>query len=122
MSYTTFAYGKAVASAKKMETDGTLTVTIPVKNTGKVAGKEVVQLYVGDDKCSVLRPKKELKHFQKIALQPGEEKTVTFTITPEDLQFYDEEAGNWKAEPGKFKLYIGASSTDIRSTVPFELL
>ena len=122
LSYTTFAYGKAVASAKKMEADGTLTVTIPVKNTGKVAGKEVVQLYVGDDKCSVLRPMKELKHFQKIALQPGEEKTVTFTITPEDLQFYDDKAGNWKAEPGKFKLYIGASSTDIRSTVPFELL
>ena len=58
----------------------------------------------------------------RTALQPGEEKTVTFTITPEDLQFYDDKAGNWKAEPGKFKLYIGASSTDIRSTVPFELL
>lgn len=122
LSYTTFQYGKPVASAKKMAADGTLTVTVPVKNTGSVAGKEVVQLYVGDDKCSVLRPLKELKHFQKIALQPGEEKSVTFTVTPEDLQFYDDKAACWKSEPGKFKLYIGSSSTDIRGTVNFELL
>lgn len=122
LSYTTFQYGKPVASAKKMAADGTLTVTVPVKNTGSVAGKEVVQLYVGDDKCSVLRPLKELKHFQKIALQPGEEKNVTFTVKPEDLQFYDDKAGCWKAEPGMFKLYIGSSSTDIRGTVKFELL
>lgn len=121
LSYTTFQYGKPVASAKKMAADGTLTVTVPVKNTGSVAGKEVVQLYVGDDKCSVLRPLKELKHFQKIALQPGEEKSVTFTVTPEDLQFYDDKAACWKSEPGKFKLYIGSSSTDIRGTVNFEL-
>lgn len=122
LSYTTFQYGKPVASAKKMAADGTLTVTVPVKNTGSVAGKEVVQLYVGDDKCSVLRPLKELKHFQKIALQPGEEKSVTFTVTLEDLQFYDDKAACWKSEPGKFKLYIGSSSTDIRGTVNFELL
>lgn len=122
LSYTTFQYGKPVASAKKMAADGTLTVTVPVKNTGSVAGKEVVQLYVGDDKCSVLRPLKELKHFQKIALQPGEEKSVTFTVTPEDLQFYDDKAACWKSEPGKFKLYIGSSSTDIRGIVNFELL
>lgn len=122
LSYTTFQYGKPVASAKKMAADGTLTVTVPVKNTGSVAGKEVVQLYVGDDKCSVLRPLKELKHFQKIALQPGEEKSVTFTVTPEDLQFYDDKAACWKSESGKFKLYIGSSSTDIRGTVNFELL
>ena len=122
LSYTTFQYGKPVASAKKMAADGTLTVTVPVKNTGSVAGKEVVQLYVGDDKCSVLRPLKELKHFQKIALQPGEEKSVTFTVTPEDLQFYDDKAACWKSEPGKFKLYIGSSSTDIRGTVNLELL
>lgn len=122
LSYTTFQYGKPIASAKKMAADGTLTVTVPVKNTGSVAGKEVVQLYVGDDKCSVLRPLKELKHFQKIALQPGEEKSVTFTVTPEDLQFYDDKAACWKSESGKFKLYIGSSSTDIRGTVNFELL
>ena len=63
-----------------------------------------------------------MKHFQKIALQPGEEKSVTFTVTPEDLQFYDDKAACWKSEPGKFKLYVGASSTDIRGTATFELL
>lgn len=121
LSYTTFAYGKPVASAKTMTTDETLTVTIPVKNAGSVAGKEIIQLYVGDEKCSVLRPIKELKHFTKIALEPGEEKTVTFTLTPDDLKFYDETANAWTLEPGKFKIYIGASSTDIRGMVPFEL-
>ncbi len=121
LSYTTFAYGKPVASAKTIAADGTLTITLPVKNTGSVAGKEVIQLYVGDDKASVLRPVKELKHFTKIALQPGEEQTVTFTIAPDDLKFYDESGAGWKAEPGKFKAYIGSSSTDIRQVVAFEL-
>lgn len=121
LSYTTFTYGKPVASAKTIAADGTLTVTVAVKNAGRIAGKEVVQLYVGDDRCSVLRPVKELKHFAKIALEPGEEKTVTFTLTPDDLKFYDEASAGWKYEPGKFKAYIGTSSTDIRGTVPFEL-
>lgn len=121
LSYTTFAYGKPVASAKTMTTDGTLAVTIPVKNAGSVAGKEIIQLYVGDEKCSVLRPAKELKHFTKIALEPGEEKTVTFNLTSDDLKFYDEAASAWTLEPGKFKVYIGSSSTDIRGIVPFEL-
>lgn len=119
LSYTRFAYGKAVASAKKMTADGTLEISVSVKNTGDVAGKEVVQLYVGDDKCSVLRPVKELKHFRKIALNPGEEKTVTFTLTPDDLKYYDEAKQGWTAEAGKFKAYIGSSSTDIRTVVPF---
>lgn len=121
LSYTTFTYGKPVASAKTMTADGTLTVSVPVKNAGSVAGKEIIQLYVGDEKCSVLRPTKELKHFTKIALEPEEEKTVTFTITPGDLKFYDETASAWTLEPGKFKVYIGASSTDIRGVIPFEL-
>lgn len=121
LSYTTFTYGKPVASAKTMAADGTLTVTVAVKNTGSVAGKEIVQLYVGDDKCSVLRPVKELKHFAKVALAPGEEKNVTFTLTPDDLKFYDEASAAWKYEPGKFKAYVCASSTDVRGVVPFEM-
>ena len=121
LSYTTFTYGKPVASAKTMAADGTLTVTVAVKNTGSVAGKEIVQLYVGDDKCSVLRPVKELKHFAKVALAPGEEKSVTFTLTPDDLKFYDEASAAWKYEPGKFKAYVCASSTDVRGVVPFEM-
>ncbi|HBI58373.1 MAG: glycoside hydrolase family 3 C-terminal domain-containing protein [Duncaniella sp.] len=121
LSYTTFEYGKATASAREMTPDSSITVSIPVRNTGDREGKEIVQLYIGDDKASVLRPLKELKGFDKITLAPGQEKTVTFTITPDDLKFYDEKTGSWIAEPGKFRAYIGASSTDIRATVPFEL-
>lgn len=121
LSYTTFTYGKPVASAKVMAADGTLTLTVAVKNTGSVAGKEIVQLYIGDDKCSVLRPVKELKHFAKVALAPGEEKNVTFTLTPDDLKFYDEASAAWKYEPGKFKAYVCASSADVRGIVSFEM-
>lgn len=121
LSYTTFTYGKPVASAKTMAADGTLTVTVAVKNTGSIAGKEIVQLYIGDDKCSVLRPVKELKHFAKVALAPGEEKNVTFTLTPDDLKFYDEASAAWKYESGKFKAYVCASSADVRGVVPFEM-
>ena len=121
LSYTTFTYGKPVASAKTMAADGTLTVTVAVKNTGSIAGKEIVQLYVGDDKCSVLRPVKELKHFAKVALAPGEEKNVTFTLTPDDLKFYDEASAAWKYESGKFKAYVCASSADVRGVVSFEM-
>ena len=121
LSYTTFTYGKPVASAKTMAADGTLTVTVAVKNTGSIAGKEIVQLYVGDDKCRVLRPVKELKHFAKVALAPGEEKSVTFTLTPDDLKFYDEASAAWKYESGKFKAYVCASSADVRGVVSFEM-
>lgn len=121
LSYTNFKYGKASASAKTISGDQNLTITIPVSNTGSVEGKEVVQLYIGDESASVLRPLKELKGFEKISLKPGEEKAVTFTVKPDDLKFYDDKTGSWRAEPGKFKAYIGSSSADIRATVPFEL-
>ncbi len=121
LSYTTFAYGKLQLSSKVITQDGKLTVSIPVKNTGRVSGKEVVQVYLGDEKCSVLRPLKELKAFQKLKLAPGEEKLVNFSISVDDLRFYDEAKQDWKAEPGKFKVYIGSSSTDIRQTTEFEL-
>lgn len=121
LSYTTFQYGKPTASAKTISANESLTISIPVKNTGNMEGKETVQLYIGDDNASVLRPVKELKNFHKINLTPGAEETVTFTVKPDDLKFYDDKTSSWKAEPGKFKAYIGSSSTDIRATVPFEL-
>ena len=121
LSYTTFEYGKPTLSAKTLSPEGTLTVSIPVRNTGMRQGKETVQLYIGDEKASVVRPLKELKHFSKIDLAPGAEQTVTFNVTPDDLKFYDPTTASWVAEPGKFKLYIGSSSTDIRATAPFTL-
>ena len=101
-----------------MTADGSITVSIPITNTGNCDGKEVVQLYIGDDQCSVVRPQKELKHFDKVAIKQGETKTVTFTITPEYLQFYD---NGWKTEQGKFTIYIGSSSRDIRGKETFVL-
>lgn len=121
LSYTTFTYGKAALSSTDMTADGSITVTVPVKNTGSLPGKEVVQLYVGDNKSSLPRPQKELKAFDKIALNPGEEKTVTFTITADDLKYFDDARHEWVVEPGKFTLYIGSSSTDIRTKGSFTL-
>lgn len=121
LSYTTFQYGKAQASAKEIAADGSLSFTVKVKNTGKVAGKETVQLYIGDDKASVERPLKELKAFKKVSLAPGEEKEVTLSINADDLKFFDDVKHEWVAEPGTFKAYIGASVSDVKSVVPFTL-
>lgn len=121
LSYTTFTYGKPVASAGTIVEGESLTISIPVTNTGDRAGKETVQLYIGDEQASVLRPLKELKGFEKIALAPGDGQTVIFTVRPDDLKFYAPSTASWIAEPGRFKAYIGSSSTDIRATVPFEL-
>ena len=111
LSYTTFEYGKAMLNGDQ--------ITIAVTNTGKRAGQEVVQLYVSDSKASVVRPKKELKGFSKVALQPGETKQVTFTITPEMLAFFDAEAHEWVTEAGQFVLHIASSSADIQASVPY---
>lgn len=119
LSYTTFKYGNATLFSKDMAPDGTVTVTIPVTNTGSVEGKEIVQLYIRDEKSSLPRPVKELKGFRKITLAPGKTKEVSFTITPDDLKFFDDSRHEWIAEPGKFRAMIGASSTDIRSSVQF---
>lgn len=122
MSYTTFSYSKPAITSKTMTAADSIQVSVMVKNTGKVAGKEIVQLYIGDDKCSVLRPVKELKGFRKIELAPGEEKEVTFTIRAEALKFFDDKKHAWIAEPGKFKAYVAASSADVRYTLPFVLV
>ena len=118
LSYTSFAYSDA-----KITDNGnkTWTATVSIKNTGKYAGKEVVQLYVGDDKASVIRPTKELKGFSKILLQPGEQQTISFTITEDDLKFFDEDKHEWVAEPGTFKAYIGSSSRDVKAKLAFKL-
>ena len=122
LSYTTFEYGKPQISSKKLLEGETATVQVKVKNTGKVAGKEVVQLYISDKKSSLPRPTKELKGFQKVDLQPGEEKEVTFTITPAELCYYNDALSQWVAEPGEFEAMIGASSADIKGKTQFELV
>ena len=121
LSYTTFAYGKAVADKKVMGQDETLTITLPVTNTGSREGSEVIQLYISDLKSSLPRPVKELKGFSKVKLAPGETREVTFTIGKEALSFFDDTRHEWVTEPGKFEALVGASSTDIRNRVAFEL-
>jgi beta-glucosidase len=134
LSYTTFEYSDAKVAKKVVKGAGmtdvseatgsgkTLqTVTVRVKNTGPAAGAEVVQLYVADDQASVDRPAKELKGFQKVFLQPGETKTVSFDLDRAALSWFDSEKHAWVAEPGTFHILIGSSSADIRATAGFEL-
>ena len=119
LSYTTFEYGQVKASVKTIKDK--ISFSIPVTNTGNVAGAEVVQLYIQDVESSVDRPLKELKGFEKVWLQPGETKTVRFSIGKDALSFFDAEKHEWVAEPGEFKALVGASVADIRSEVSFEL-
>lgn len=120
MSYTSFDYGKLQVSQKSISENDTLQISLTVKNSGHVDGKEIVQLYIGDEKCSVLRPVKELKEFAKVELKAGEEKQISFYIDADDLKFYDDKRNEWVVEPGKFKAYVGASSADIRGVLEFE--
>jgi len=121
LSYTTFEYGKITADKKVMDADGNITFTVLVKNTGSRDGKETVQLYISDKESSLPRPVKELKRFKKVDLKAGESQSVSFTISKEELSFYDDTKHEWIAEPGKFEALVGASSTDIRSKILFEL-
>ena len=100
---------------------GTVTVTVPVTNTGSVAGAEVVQLYIADVEASVDRPAKELKGFAKVCLEPGQKADVSFTIDKEALSFFDAEKHAWVAEKGVFQALVAASAADIKGTVEFEL-
>ena len=121
LSYTTFEYGKATINRKSMRDNGSLTITVPVTNTGNRSGKEIVQLYISDCQSSVMRPKKELKGFAKVELNPGQTKNVKFTITAESLSFFDDKAHCWRAESGEFEALIGAASDDIRTSLTFTL-
>ena len=120
LSYTTFEYGKAKASSRNMRK--TLKVEVPVSNTGSVAGAEIVQLYIADIEASVDRPVKELKGFEKVWLEPGETKTVTFEIGRDALSFYDEKTDAWISEEGEFEALVCSSAEDVRTSVRFTLL
>ena len=112
LSYTTFEYGEA----KAKKSGDVVKVTVEVTNTGARDGKEVVQLYVGDEESYLARPVKELKGFKKVALAPGQSQKVTFEVTKDMLKFYDPEKKDWVFEAGDFTFHVGAASDDIRST------
>lgn len=117
LSYTTFE----LSDAKVKRSGDGWKVSARIKNTGEVAGAEVVQLYIRDTEASVARPSKELKGFEKVYLQPGESRSLQFTLTRDDLSFFDAASHAWVAEPGEFHVLLGCSSADIRADVPFTL-
>ena len=114
LSYTEFAYSDLTFDKTSLKDTDTLQVSVKVKNVGKRAGKEIVQLYVQDNESSVIRPVKELKGFEKVELAPGEEKTVSFTLEKRSFAFYDTELADWRVETGEFTIHIGKSSRDIQ--------
>ena len=121
LSYTGYVYRNAVLSADTLAEQGLVTVQVTVKNSGAMQGAEVVQLYVADTTGAPVaggRVPQVLRGFQKIALQPGEEQVVTFTLTPRDLSHYDAALHDWYAAPGRYEIRIGHSSRDIRATLP----
>jgi beta-glucosidase len=122
LSYTTFKYSNLRLSAKALIPNELLKVRVDVTNTGRVAGKEVVQLYVRDLKSSVARPEKELKAFAKLELAPKQTRTVTFTLDREAFWYFDVTRRIWTTESGDFEILVGASSRDIRLRGAFALV
>jgi beta-glucosidase len=120
LSYTSFAYRDLRLSQAHMGKGGSITLSFTLANTGRVAGAEVVQLYLRDPVASVVRPLEELKGFQRIGLKPGEQRTVSFTIDRETLAFFNDKL-SWTAEPGRFELMVGSASDDIRLRGAIEL-
>jgi beta-glucosidase len=114
LSYTTFGYSDIKLSKIQLKGDETLTASVTLTNTGKVAGEEVVQLYIQDPAASISRPVKELKNFKKVLLQPGEKKDISIEITTNDLKFYNSGL-KYDWEPGDFVIYIGTNSRDVKS-------
>ena len=113
LSYTTFEYSGLKLSAEKIKDTDALTVTLTVKNTGSRAGKTVVQLYVGDAESTPLRPVRELKGFEKVALQPGESREISFTLDKRSFAYWNREIHDWHVETGTFTIEAGASSRDL---------
>ena len=119
LSYTTFSYSEAEISRTTMSENGNVTVSVNVTNTGDREGKEIVQLYIGDDECSVERPVMELKAFRKVSIKPGETVKVSFPVNADMLKFYGNDG--WTLEKGSFTAYVGVASDDIRTSVKFNV-
>ena len=114
LSYTTFDYHDMKLSADKIKDTDKVTVSVQITNTGKVAGKEIVQLYVADKTGAAARPSKELKGFAKVALEPGETRTVEIELDQRSFAWFNTEIHDWYAASGEYEILIGASSRDIR--------
>jgi beta-glucosidase len=121
LSYTSFELSKAKA-AKQISAEKPLKVSVKLENTGAIAGAEVVQLYVSENNPTVLRPKKELKAFKKVELEPGKSTTITFELKHSDLAFWNDKTHAWEINKGTYTIHIGNSSANISQTLTVEAL
>ncbi len=122
LSYTTFKYSKLILNKESINDTEEIIATFKVKNTGEVKGKEVVQVYVKDISSTIFRPKKELKAYKKVELEPYEEKVVTITLSKRDFAYYDVSINDWNVESGNFEISIGSSSRNILLTKMIEVV
>jgi beta-glucosidase len=120
LSYTTYDYSNLKITPDRTGPYGEVKISCDIMNSGKVKGKEVVQLYIRDVKTTITRPVKELKGFDKILLEPGEKKTVEFVLNHESLGYYNRNM-DFVVEPGTFQVMVGSSSQDIRLDAEFEI-
>ncbi len=121
LSYTSFSFSNLNLSNEVISSGENITVSLDIENTGKYAGREVVQLYIEDVVSSVKRPKKELKGFKKVFLNPGETSKISFQVDETMLSFFDIELNDFKAEPGQFKIHVGSASDNIKLSSSFKL-
>ncbi|HZW71871.1 MAG TPA: fibronectin type III-like domain-contianing protein, partial [Hanamia sp.] len=121
LSYTTFRYSNLVVSPEKQKQQGDIEISVDVTNAGDRKGDEIVQLYVKDKVASVTVYDSQLRGFERVPLNPGETKTIHFTLHPDDLQILDRNM-NWTVEPGDFEVRIGSSSEDIRLKAGFTII
>ncbi|KAI1761806.1 glycoside hydrolase family 3 protein [Hypoxylon sp. FL1150] len=121
LSYTTFEYGRPSLSRKTLADSAPIHLIMAVTNTGRVAGSETIQIYIRDDRSRLPRPEKELVAFEKVSLEPEETKHIVVPLDKYAVGYYDDSVPGWIAEEGSFKVLIGASATDIRHSVPFEV-
>jgi beta-glucosidase len=121
LSYTKFEYSDIQVSKKKIPDTESVTVSVKVKNTGSIAGKEVVQFYVRDVESSAGRPVRELKQFEKVSLNPGEEKTVSVVLDKQAFAYYETRLPGWFVESGAYIIEAGSSSRDIRLCTEIEV-
>jgi beta-glucosidase len=121
LSYTTFSYSGLTLDKEEMMESETLKVSLKVKNTGEMAGREVVQLYVGQFDGTAVKPVKELKGFEKIQLEPGEEKLVTFELDKRSFAYYNTDIKDWYVDRGEYRIMVGSSSRDIRLQAPVKV-
>jgi len=121
LSYTSFDYSNLIVTPEKLKANTNISISVDISNTGKYAGDEVIQLYLKDEVSSVTVYESQLRGFERIHLQPGEKKTVQFTLKPDDLKLLDKKM-NWVVEPGSFEVMIGSSSEDIRVKKKFIII